>query len=99
MLLGKKNHNKKTVHKMHFKKMRKSLSEIRSLRKKDDKAAADKTDAAKKDDKADGEKKTEVLGKAVLDPENNPCKLQEGFESFTPYKNLWVNITRYYSTN
>jgi hypothetical protein len=33
MLMGKKNHNKKTVHKMHFKKMRKTSSEISSLRK------------------------------------------------------------------
>ena len=30
--MGKKNHNKKTVHKMHFKKMRKTLSEISSIR-------------------------------------------------------------------
>jgi len=45
----------------------------------------------------DEDKKTEVLGKAILDPESNPCQLQEGFESFTPYKNLWVNITRFNS--
>lgn len=44
--MGKKNHNKKTVHKMHFKKMRKTLSEIRSLRKKPDNDAAAKTTSA-----------------------------------------------------
>lgn len=106
---------------MQFKKMRKSLSEIRSLRKKvestgktgtgagvtkegtaADKAAVtskadDKTaaNAGKAEAAEEVEKKTIVLGKAILDPESNPCGLQEGFESFTPYKNLWVNITRY----
>ncbi len=99
--MGKKNHNKKTVHKMHFKKMRKTLSEISSLRKSDntDKAlkkfaseygdaAADKSSlfskkveveakaaATTETDAEDGDKKTEVLGKAILDPESNPCKM------------------------
>ena len=44
--MGKKNHNKKTVHKMHFKKMRKTLSEISSLRKSIDPEAKAKGSAA-----------------------------------------------------
>ena len=35
-----------------------------------------------------------VLGKNVVDPTVSACTPDAGFETFTPYKNLWVNVTR-----
>ena len=40
---------------------------------------------------------TEVLGKKILDPKENPCSPEAGFDKFTPFKNLYVNITRFSS--
>jgi hypothetical protein len=66
-----------------FKKMRKSLADI-ALDRKKKKSKADPEPAPPAD----------VLGKKVLDPKVNPCGPEAGFDEFTPYKNLWVNVTR-----